>query len=242
MKQSKSLNDQQEYYDRRWVTESPFMNRLELMRLIEILRCLESMEVNFAKRRLKICDLGCGRGLLASHLASFGDTLGVDLSASAVAEASKKWPHIEFRQANVIEFDTEQAFDVVVSSEVLEHVPDKEGFFRTVSRILKPGGHVILTTPNLDLYDRYIATDAELQPIEQWLSLKDLRAYVAEDYITIRHETFTFDVFYSGFFRLLSAPKLIRLCRVSRLEWLRQMFLRKFDLGLHQIYHGVKKG
>jgi SAM-dependent methyltransferase len=42
------------------------------------------------------------------------------------------------------------AYDVVVAIEVIEHVDDDEAFVRNVSKVLAPGGHVVLTTPNGD--------------------------------------------------------------------------------------------
>jgi ubiquinone/menaquinone biosynthesis C-methylase UbiE len=41
------------------------------------------------------------------------------------------------------------SFDLVTSTEVIEHLENPRGFFRDVARILKPGGHVLITTPNV---------------------------------------------------------------------------------------------
>ncbi len=44
---------------------------------------------------------------------------------------------------------SDATFDVVLSYETLEHVPDPKAFVRELSRVLKPGGTLVLTTPNL---------------------------------------------------------------------------------------------
>jgi SAM-dependent methyltransferase len=47
-------------------------------------------------------------------------------------------------------------FDIIFAGEVVEHVFDVDKFFDEVSRVLKPGGHLVLTTPNLArLSDRF---------------------------------------------------------------------------------------
>lgn len=46
-----------------------------------------------------------------------------------------------------------ESFDLVISVEVLEHVEDDKKFVSEVSRVLKPGGHFIMTTPNGDFVE-----------------------------------------------------------------------------------------
>lgn len=232
-----SIEAQQDYYDKRWPEESERPNRLELWRLQEILKSLLAIDVNFAVKTLKICDLGCGRGWIASHLSSFGSVTAIDLSAEGIRQAQKKWPHIKFEQGDITSYRGTEKFDVVVSSEVIEHIDDKQSFFETARSLLKPGGHLIITTPNATLYPHYTKTKSELQPIENWPSVADMRQLSGPDFAVIRHETFMFDVFYSGIFRIISAPKLISACRALRIGGARMWLLQKFGFGLHQILH-----
>ncbi len=230
-----SLDEQQAYYDRRWVKESLRPNRLELMRLAEVLRALFATRLQFDREDVRICDLGCGRGWVAAQLAAFAPVTGVDLSKDGVAAAQKRWPHIQFIHADITRFRSEEPFDVVVSSEVLEHVPDKPAFFETAARILRPGGHLILTTPNKKLLGLYLKSGSELQPVEAWLSVRELRKLAQRDFAIVLHHTFLFDLFYGGIFRVISAPKLIAACKALRLDGLRRWLFRLLDLGLHQI-------
>ena len=159
------------------------------------------------------------------------------MSAEGIRQAQEKWPHITFAQGDITSYRSSKKFDVVISSEVIEHIDDKKSFFDTARSLLKPGGHLIITTPNAKLYPHYSRTKSEMQPIENWPSATDIRRLAAPDFTVIRHETFMFDVFYTGMFRIISAPKLISACRTLRLEAARQWLHRKFGLGLHQILH-----
>lgn len=87
--QTPSLDKQQEYYDTRWPQESPGLNRLELLRLIEIFRCLFDTNINFSKQDIRICDLGCGRGWVTHHLSQFGEVVGIDLSEQGIQDNKK---------------------------------------------------------------------------------------------------------------------------------------------------------
>lgn len=237
-----SLQEQQAYYDKRWPEESKRPNRLELIRLMEILRSLADTKINFARKSVTICDLGCGRGWISNHLSDFGQVHGVDLSLEGVKQAQKRWQHVQFEQGDITRFRCETKFDVVVSSEVIEHVEDKQAFFETVRHLLRPGGHLIITTPNQKLFPIYRNSDAEMQPVELWPTLAELRALAGPDFAVIRHESFVFDFYYSGIFRIISAPKLIELCRALRLEAFRQWLHKQFDLGLHQVFHAQYLG
>ena len=233
-----SLDSQQNYYDKRWVEESERPNRLELLRLIEVLKSFFQIGLNPATQSIRICDLGCGRGWTAYHLSQFGDVTGIDLSEAGVRHARTKWPHIRFEQGDITQYRTDEKFDVVVSSEVIEHVPDKEAVFETLRQILKPGGFIIITTPNQKLFPLYSMSTAEMQPVEEWVSCADLRRLAQQDFRIIRLESFLFDFYYSGIFRVISAPMLKTICSALGLEGLRIGLHRRFDLGLHIVFVG----
>ena len=112
----KTLDAQQSYYDDRWVKEPERPNRLEFLRLVEILNSIYRTGVNPATQHLKICELGCGRGWMTYVLSQFGEVTGVDLSDAAVRLAQSKWPHIHFEQGDITRYRTDKKFDIVVSS------------------------------------------------------------------------------------------------------------------------------
>ena len=235
------INQQKQYYDTRWSKERFQLNLLELDRLIVVLSCLRATGINFAIKNIRICDLGSGRGWLSGHLSSFGEVVGVELSESATQEARKRWPHVEFVQADITQYRTESLFDIVISSEVIEHIYDKRMFVDTVNAILRPGGHLIITTPNKKMWPYYEASGAELQPIEEWLSIRELCSMFENSYDVLRSESFLFDHSYRGIFRVLSAPKLIKVLKWARLDKCRLHFHNLLDYGLHQVLYAQYK-
>lgn len=101
----------------------------------------------------RILDLGCGPGTFLGNLTSpFKYGLGVDLATAQIEFAQRTYsrPGLEFRAADVRGIAVDEPFDAVVSIEVIEHLPPAETqrFLRTLHDLLKPGGAVILTTPN----------------------------------------------------------------------------------------------
>ncbi|KIM90456.1 hypothetical protein PILCRDRAFT_812207 [Piloderma croceum F 1598] len=113
---------------------------------------------------LDILDVGCGGGLLSESLARLGaHTVGIDASESNIAIASSHAsadPRLSadssrpsskgslvYRHISAEEILKEQKrFDVVCSMEVLEHVDNPAGFISSCAELLKPGGHLFLST------------------------------------------------------------------------------------------------
>lgn len=100
----------------------------------------------------KAADVGCGAGLLAEPLARLGaEVTGVDAApeniAAARAHALGQGLAIDYRVGSVEALEP-GAYDLVTSLEVVEHVSDPRGFVDGLARALKPGGLLILSTPN----------------------------------------------------------------------------------------------
>jgi SAM-dependent methyltransferase len=96
-------------------------------------------------------DLGCGTGTFTAVLARAGAVaVGVEVAEAALRRARDAHPQLDFRLAPIdgpLPFD-EHAFDLVWSSEVIEHVADTERWLAEVRRVLTPGGRLLITTPN----------------------------------------------------------------------------------------------
>lgn len=99
-----------------------------------------------------ILDLGCGNGAIARALIAEGyDVYGVDASASGITIANGEAPGRFF----VLDVSTGQLpaelagkhFDVVISTEVIEHLYDPRGFIAFARKILADGGEFIVSTP-----------------------------------------------------------------------------------------------
>lgn len=99
----------------------------------------------------KIIDLGCNDGGLSKEIADRGnEVISVDLP-EVIKIARAKYPTLNFVAFDLSEeFPwADNSFDVAVASEILEHMIDDVTFLRSCHRILKKGGRLLLTTPNI---------------------------------------------------------------------------------------------
>ena len=98
-----------------------------------------------------VLDIGCGNGALAKEIAGHGMTVtGMDSSESGIAEARRILPDARFHVMEIEEPPSKIAegdFDAVVSTEVIEHLFAPRLLLRFASAKLRPGGHLLLTTP-----------------------------------------------------------------------------------------------
>ncbi len=99
----------------------------------------------------RVLDLGCGEGDLTAVLAQTGArALGVDVAPAALERARRRHPQLTFGLTPIdgpLAFD-DGSFDVVWSSEVIEHVADTARWLSEVRRVLVPGGRLLVTTPH----------------------------------------------------------------------------------------------
>jgi SAM-dependent methyltransferase len=100
----------------------------------------------------RILDLGSAGGAMAHFLSTFGcHVVGVDAEPLAIDTASKLFPDLPFRAADVAELPFDDAsFDKAVAADLVEHLED-EPFERMLSecvRVLRPGGTLTVYTPN----------------------------------------------------------------------------------------------
>jgi SAM-dependent methyltransferase len=97
----------------------------------------------------RVLDVGCGDGRFLSAAAAAGwEAVGVDFDARASARSR---PGVQVHLGDL--FDCAfpaAAFDAVVLDNVIEHLPDPGAVFAECARLLRPGGRLVMITPNLD--------------------------------------------------------------------------------------------
>lgn len=153
------------------------------------------------QKSVRILDVGCGRGWLA-HLASkFGECEGVEAAAAVVAQAQRLFPNLRFTSGTadtILNAPDFQPYDFVLASEIIEYVPAEQQseFVRKLSRLLKPSGHVILTTPRGESLQEWTRLWGNIvQPAENWLVEPALRQlFVRENFNAVGQERVFFDM------------------------------------------------
>ena len=140
--------------DYRWTEQTPHTEAYLLAPLQQLLREFVPPPARQASpaQRPSVLDLGCGNGALAEELFRWGyDAIGIDPSASGIAQARRRLPSIPFHQAPADPASLLQlqlpAFDAVVSTEVVEHVYSPRQWAAAAYAALKPGGVLICSTP-----------------------------------------------------------------------------------------------
>lgn len=120
----------------------------------------------------KVLDVGCGNGPLALVLSPLvGEYHGVDFSEAFIHFA--RWraqqrvlANCHFHCCDVIDFCSlhPDMFDVVFALDISEHIPDAEwqNIVASMNKALKPGGQVVLHTPNLDFFIERMKANAIL--------------------------------------------------------------------------------
>ncbi|HJX83388.1 MAG TPA: class I SAM-dependent methyltransferase [Candidatus Angelobacter sp.] len=102
-----------------------------------------------AKKQGRLLDVGCGNGEALESMAALGwQTEGLDIDPIAVQVARSKGLKVRQGTLQSQQFAS-GAFDAVVMSHVIEHVHDPVLMMQECNRILKPGGRLVVITPNI---------------------------------------------------------------------------------------------
>lgn len=105
------------------------------------------------KGKGKLLDIGCGKGFFLEYAERFFEAYGVDVSTYAVEKAAQRLrsPKLCIQDATRLGFKSGY-FDVVTYFDILEHLEEPELAVKECSRVLKEGGIVVISVPNIRSY------------------------------------------------------------------------------------------
>lgn len=153
-----------------------------------------AIALSYASKKV-VLDIACGEGYGSGLLATKANKVfGVDISSSAVGHARKKYqqPNLEFREGSTSKIPIEDNYvDLVVSFETIEHHNEHEEMMKEILRVLKPGGMLIISSPEKSIYKErdpnnpFHIKELELKELQELLRryFKHLKIYT-QRYVT----------------------------------------------------------
>jgi len=150
-------------------------------------------------RGTKVLDIGCGLGEFSHILTKKGFAVQcADGSKTYVRRMKKKGFHAKCFDFNEKFPYQKNSFDLVVSLEVIEHVEKAEQFLSEIHRILKPGGHLLLSTPNVAYFGLRLRAMLGVPPPDEgyhfrFFTFKSLKKILMkEGFGVVKHKSITF--------------------------------------------------
>ncbi|MFI9374423.1 class I SAM-dependent methyltransferase [Streptomyces parvulus] len=158
-----------------------------------------------------VVDVGCGDGSAAATAAPFlagHRIVGVDWSQDALRRARPRMTHVARGELDHggLPF-ADGCAEAVLFSEVIEHLVDPDRAMDELRRILRPGGHLMLSTPNLAAWYNRALLLAGRQPVFSEVSLRGIHGRPGSEVV--------------GHLRLFTAPALRSFLRCAGFEEVR---------------------
>lgn len=142
----------------------------------------------------RILEIGSGLGYLtyAIHAAGYNIT-GIDISKDAVTKARSTFGDLYLhKDLSLLAAEEPGSFNVVIMTEVIEHVPDPRAFLGAAASLLKTNGQIILTTPNKSDSPLGTCWNTENPPVHLWwFSETAMRRLAQMSSLSIRIGDFT---------------------------------------------------
>jgi 2-polyprenyl-3-methyl-5-hydroxy-6-metoxy-1,4-benzoquinol methylase len=190
----KKIDSKELFYDRISDVWGSKINNSETNKRIKVI-----FDIFLHKNELKnkkFLEVGCGLGYFSNKASKLGAKVtGIDIGPNLVKINKKLTPSGTFivSSASNLPFKDE-TFDVVLSTEVIEHVDNQKRAIKEISRVLKKGGILVITTPNKifkPLFD--FLSFINIRPYhgnEKWIYSWDLRRYFEDSGLTLQKEKY----------------------------------------------------
>ena len=227
-----------EYYDKRFGNGLYKAGPDDLERVFQIEKRIKRLKNN---QSIKILDAGCGSGWLSSRLSVYGEVTGIDISEKSIEEAKVNYPGIRFICMDAREdFQLDEKFDIIVSSEVIEHVIEQEKYFNNIASMLKTHGTLILTTPNGKWKKPYFTGYRQewAQPFELWLKPKELKKLAQPHFIQFELQSFRpqwFFRYHANIFFIMGERVIVKALNLFGVYEYAIAWLNKRNFGIYLI-------
>lgn len=111
----------------------------------------------------RVLDVGCAYGIMLERFPDSFEKFGIDVSAHAINIAKRRLPEANFKIGGAEERFPfkENHFDVVLANDLLEHLENPKAALLNIHRVLKAGGLLYITTPNLNAIRKRIFSYAD---------------------------------------------------------------------------------
>jgi len=135
---------------------------------------IELLELSGKSGNISVLDIGCGDGGLLQEVKSQGGIpVGVELSHVRTQKAKESGKVYE---GNFIDLEIKEKFDVILASEVLEHIPGPNAALQKIKLLMKKNAVLVLRLPNEEEFDNRRKSN----PLEWW-KLIAYRGHHAEE-------------------------------------------------------------
>lgn len=154
---------------------------------------------NISKKDISILDVGCGLGYMTYALNKAGyKVTGLDISEEAIGVARTTYGDF-FVCDDFFKHQTQESYDVICMLELIEHVRDPHAYIAHARTLLKPGGKLIVTTPNRSWYADEDVWNTDLPPVHiSWFSEEGASKLLAAHGFTPKLFTYTRYNFFHG--------------------------------------------
>lgn len=122
--------------------------------------------------RLEILDVGCAQGTLALLLGERGhEVWAMDIRQQFLDYAAARHDRgdVHFICANAMEVELDKRFDLIFANQIVEHLVYPLEFTRHLSNWLKPGGRLVMTTPNAEYLKNALPSFSDLGDVQQYV-------------------------------------------------------------------------
>jgi 2-polyprenyl-3-methyl-5-hydroxy-6-metoxy-1,4-benzoquinol methylase len=126
------------------------VSQYDTRRRVEVL--IDQFLTDEMLRDKQVLDVGCGLGFFSERLRERGaDVLGCDIGPGLVERTRQRagCPAVVADVMHLAEQFGENRFDIIVSSECIEHTPEPPEALKQMARVVKPGGYLSISTPNI---------------------------------------------------------------------------------------------